>query len=134
MKTKHRDDGEARESIYRDWRWDLGFGVVSNVDQVEWRYIGGVPDPVAIIEVTMRENLGFPPPGDYFRRILGRYNKETQGVLAKRLAERLDVSCYIVVYQDDLAAFWIHNWSKGGGWYERDQDGYVRWLQQLRRG
>jgi hypothetical protein len=128
MSVKNTED---RASAYRAWRMGLGFGGVTDIDQVEWR--GG--KPAALLELT-RVDGNYRTPPKYFRSIEDRMLKrDAQGRLARELAEKLQIPAYIVAFRWDLSEFY---WRPIFGpapvhmaWEHGNSDEYVEWLRRM---
>lgn len=131
-KTRFFGGTTDRASAYRSWRYTLGGGMyVLDVDQVEWRQIDGVVLPVAVIELTRRDD---PEPMDdvYLETILERYDDEFQGYHSVYIAQKLAVFAYIVVFREDLSEAWVYNLSLAKGWRNMGWTAYEDWIKNLR--
>jgi hypothetical protein len=129
MKGVRREDDPGRELAYRHWRMNLNYGSCTDIDQVEW---GDDGQAVGVLEITKVDDLGYPPPSSYFDAILSRYSQDQQGGLAVRVGDALKCNTWIVAFHSTLETFWVYNLSDDEGWWKVDQDGYLRFLRNLR--
>jgi hypothetical protein len=131
-KGRQHHTREDRTLDYRAWhRTWASSCFVSDIDQLEWRMIGGEVTPVALIELTRID--GAPnPPASYFRAILTRFEeRDAQAKAARTFARLLGVTAWIVVYHHDLSNLWVYNLSNSRGWFSMSPTGYQRWLENL---
>ena len=105
---------------------------MTDVDQVEWRVIDGLLQPVAVLELS-RVDGHRPVPSTYLLAVLDRmFGRDQQGACAVRVAEALGVRGYVVLFRHDLTEFWV--WRFGSGrdrWAHGDADTYARFLREL---
>ena len=101
MGKKHnREDKEDRCFPYRDFRWKMNFGAVQAADHIEYTKINNQIVYVSVMELTLVEvNAKYPEPNKaYLKAIIDRYDKEMQGIFIKKLAETLNVSAFIILF------------------------------------
>lgn len=140
MKAKKKGN-EDRTSDYRDFR-RYQFGddrYVMDVDQVEYTFREGWPEPVAVIELT-RSDYKVSDPSNLLEAVLKRIAvKSPQGKMLRRVAAGLGVNAYIVVFEKDLSWFYVYNLSKppqyyskpDARWYHLDQARYKEFIDYL---
>tara|TARA_Y100000310_G_C20692943_1_gene823544 strand:+ start:1756 stop:2229 length:474 start_codon:yes stop_codon:yes gene_type:complete len=142
-KGHQRDDWEQRDRAYQEWRHGKGSAALcaQDLDCVEYRYMGGHPIPVAVLELTRIDSLKATldgqqvisiPPQTYFDRIIERYGRG-QGKAVMAMAQRLNCCAYIVGYTEDLSIFHVFNLHRPHfGWKRWSQDQYWDWIKGLR--
>jgi hypothetical protein len=87
--------------------------------------------PVAILEITRRDDIGCDPPPSYFQAILDRYHNGSQAVVAKWVARRLGAPVYIVVFCSSMARMWLWNLTDPKDWKEVTPNEYLKWIKHL---
>lgn len=134
-KARQRKDRENRLTEYTDWRRKLGDDFYcTDVDQLEWREIDGVLTPVAVLELTMVEGNAHVPQ-KYLNNILDRFLiRDGQGEMAQRLAAKLGVKAWIVLFRWDLTEFWVYDLCGTRRWYHTSPAKYKAWLEGLPDG
>jgi len=132
VKGQRREDREDRILEYKQWRWHLGHGCyVADVDAVEWRMKDDQLIPAAVFEMTRVDGNAEVPPS-YLRAIIKRMEeRDLQGKLAKKVAEKLGVKAWIVAFRHDLTDFWIYNLTDSRGWWPMTQEEYASWLKRM---
>lgn len=133
MKKERVKGNEDRTEDYRNWRRATlaDNRYVFDVDQVEYRFRNGSPEPVAVIELT-RSDYKSANPDNLLAAVLARITeKSAQGKALVTVADALGVGAYIVVFEKDLSAFYVYSLTKPNGWYICDQEKYVRFLNWL---
>jgi hypothetical protein len=107
QKAYQRDDKEDRSLVYRNWlRTIPSNGFFLDIDLVKWRYVDGVPVPVAITELTRcdSETAG----QSYLDAIINRwYVRDKQGVMIEKAAELMGVPAFLVLFQKDMKWTWV---------------------------
>ena len=134
MGKKHnREDKEDRCFPYRDFRWKMNFGAVQDADHIEYTKINDQIVYVSVMELTLVEvNAKYPEPNKaYLKAILHRYDKEMQGIFIKKLAETLNVSAFIILFDQNVDNLWIYKYSKNKGWAKKTKKEYVQWMIKL---
>tara|TARA_Y100000593_G_scaffold31767_3_gene62484 strand:- start:15950 stop:16426 length:477 start_codon:yes stop_codon:yes gene_type:complete len=131
-KGRQRKDREDRTLGYRSWRLEQARGLyTTDVDQVEWRAIGGKLVPVAILELT-RVDGDRRPVQKYFDAIIDRFtNRDSQKQTITYVADKLNVNAFIVAYLQNLSQFYVYNLSEGDGWKFYSKSEYKTWLSSL---
>ena len=126
--------GADRTEYYRTWRTKLGIGAVTDLDQIEYRYRGGEPVPVAVIELGTADwgpaggFLDPECPGSFPARVAPTRG---QGVVLRLVAKALGVPFYgVVTLTDQVEVFHVWNFS-AGRYRVMTQVEYVAWLRQL---
>lgn len=112
-KAYQRKDNEDRGRAYRDWHRRLAHTLLAtDVDSVEWRYIGNELRAVAVIETT-RVDSGRVVDEGYLRNIIERFdNRSIQGDAARAVAAALGVPAYLVLFRQDCSEFWLYKLSR----------------------
>lgn len=147
-KARQRTDDEDRSLIYRDFRRLVGnqekdnrirkTAYTTDLDQVEYIFINGIPIPIAILEITRYDFDEYE--GNiyswikYRTSILNRYFlRDAQGKVIQALAAALKCRAFIVLFRKDLGSFWIFDMiDKNADWIHKDQNEYKQWLIELR--
>ena len=132
MKEKRKTDGEDRTELYRDWRRS-NFGnnrYVFDVDQIEYRFRNGEPEPVAIIELT-RSDFKSSDPAKLLTAVLGRIKDKAHGKMLNLVAAALGVHAYIVCFEKDLSTFYVYNLTDDRGWATFSQYNYQQLINAM---
>lgn len=106
-----RIGGDQRTEVYRTWRTTARLAGVSDVDQVEYRFVDGQLTVVALIELCVADMMSEQCPGGvrpgqdpsplYFSAVESKVNPDRpQGTLLRLLAQVLNVPILLVVYID----------------------------------
>ena len=143
-KTRQRRDNEDRAKAYRLWRHGRGgrSACVCDIDQLEYRYVDGIPVPVGILEITRYDGNVADPPAEYLDRIIERYEeRDGQARACRRWAEMLGVEAWIVLFRHSIAEvgpgffdhdFWIYQLTDpNAGWFAISQPQYDNFLRKL---
>jgi len=119
---------------YRTWR--RGFGnklYASDIDQIEWRIVDGIPVPVALIEMTRVTGTKRVPVA-YLESVLKRYTvRDPKSQLTINAAAHMGIDAYLVIYRENLEDFWVYNLTWGGAWQAKTQQQYRDWVSSLDR-
>ncbi len=136
--TEHKEDLSEYVKWHRTWGPQY---CAHDVDQIEWRRIDGLFQPVAVFEMTgYWKNLPEGPDATYLQGVISRYYERDvrgQTAMIMDIALRIKVPLYIVLYRLDWSEFWIHKIGKVvNGWNHRDRDSYQAACKALgkRRG
>ncbi len=124
-------ENEERTWRYRKWRRNVGDGCyAADVDFIEWRFINGQLEPVALIELSRIDGEPGPALG-YFQAVLDRLARDAQLKTTLRVAECLGVDAFMVLFHWDLSEFHVYNLTRDCGWFHADRPGYTRWLHNV---
>ena len=132
-KGYQRKDREDRTLDYRTWHRSLPARCLfCDVDSIEWRVVDGVPQPAAVVELS-RIDGALPLPESYLKAVVTRVlERDGQGTLIRRTAELLNVPAYLVLFAEDLTAFYIYELTGLGRWAKNLTAGQYRaWLEKL---
>ena len=142
-KMRQRRDTEDRAIAYRQWRHGRGgrSACVCDIDQLEYRYVDGIPTPIGILEIT-RYDAHVEPEPSYLANIIDRYDKrDGQGKACRRWAEMLKVEAWIVLFRYSISEvgdkfydhdFWIYELTNPeAAWHAITQAQYERFLLKL---
>lgn len=137
-----REPGESRTEEYRRWRTRLGFGAVSDVDQIE--YLSDDGRPVMAIELCVADRRspdyeagvkpGHPPSDGFFAAVEGKVGPgRPQGRLARYLTRALGIPLLLVVYiRGELErGVWVKRVDGEKPWEHLALDEYCRRLKQM---
>jgi hypothetical protein len=130
FKDRQRDDNEDRCAIFRDWLRDHNTPC-QDVDLMYYWMRDEEVVPVAILEITRRDDIGCDPPPSYFQAILDRYHNGSQAVVAEWVARRLGAPAYIVVFCSSMTRMWLWNLTDPKGWKEVTPNEYLEWIKHL---
>jgi len=135
FKANQRPKTEDRTTRYREWRRTFGDGAyVSDVDQVEFRVIGGIVTPIAILEIS-RVDGNHPVPIKYLQSAWTRFSeRDPQKEVIETMARSTGIPAYFVLYRWDLTEFWTRLFYPDAPlnrWKHTDQPGYSRWVREL---
>jgi hypothetical protein len=129
MKSYNRSCTEDRTMSYRLWRRTLDGPYVMDLDQIEYTYKNGVPEPVACLELTRTDDADVGQP--YLDAILTRYDIDAQGEAVTAFAERLGCKAAIVLFNSQITKLWVYNLTDKAGWWAMDQAKYRHWIKSL---
>lgn len=108
-KNWSRQGGEERTQDYRVWRNNAKVLGVCDVDQIEYRMVGDVPEPAAVVELCVADMASTEIPGGvrpdgqpspaFLEAALQKVGEHRlQGLLLRRVAAALHVPLLVVVY------------------------------------
>lgn len=138
-----RQSGDDRTEEYRSWRTTVGIAGVCDVDQVEYRFMGGELRPVAVVEVCVADGRsneiprgvpdGCPPSQNFLLAVEAKVSTDRpQGKTLRLISERLGVPLLLVVFVRGRIrdGFWVHRVGRSG-WRHMSQDEYLSRLRRL---
>ncbi len=139
-KEQQRADDEDRTKEYRQWHRTIPAYKdhnlsVADVDYIEYTVIDdkGTLIPHAVIELTRLDGDNPLLPQTYLDSVISRFvTRDKQHVLPRMVAEGLHVKAWLVLFRHNLQDFWVYNLTDETGWWDRNEDGYIRWLHSLR--
>jgi hypothetical protein len=147
-KARQRNDTEDRSLIYRDWRREVGktekngrfrkTGYTSDLDQVEYIFYKNEVHPIAIFELTRYDFDEYDGANHswakYRSSILDRYFlRDAQGKFIQTVARKMELPAFIILFRNDLEAFWIFDlMHRDAVWERKDAEQYKEWLADLR--
>ena len=132
-KAQQREDTENRILPYSMWHRTLDKSLLMlDIDFIEWRFRGGEPVPVGVMEVT-RVDKGKEVNENYLASILRRYDvRDVQGRVARKVAEMLKTRAFVVLFREDCSEFWVYDLSFNRGWAYFDSHEMEAFLKRLR--
>ncbi len=139
QQTDHKEDLTEYVKWHRAWGPQY---CAHDVDQIEWRRVDDVFQPVAVLEMTgYRQDLPEGPDAGYLANVIARYyDRDVSGqkLMIMEVAKRIAVPLYIVLYRLDWSEFWVHQVgataTMAPAWNHHDRDGYAKACQRLGQG